>query len=428
LQYLTTDFENKEALWENESIRAALIEATQGPREGKVRVYGLGSLWNLSSCSQNQEKMWLDENFRSVVMDVAREGSTPEDGELQERAMAVFWNLSAAEKNKAPMWQDEAGVRAALFGVLGSDSASLGRQSKQYALGALRNLAEDSQNRGPMWQDAGGARKHLLDAAIDGDNTDQVSSKRAFKTLCTLAYEPTNVASMWEDVDGLRAQIICNAQVPETGHNDVHLSALRALQALSVEASNKKGMWVDEGVRSALVESAKLSKPEESKTQVCALSTLKNLTTEPATMEGMWSDSGVRSVLVKAAAAPAEGSTEPPAASRARAVAMGALRNIASTTPNKEPMWADADGARAAILAAAGVAAENLGTDARESRMHAIAALRYFASITDGVTDPLWQNCKEAQVALVAAAKLKSKDHSDNKAREYAVAALRHSS
>merc|ERR1719203_2738795 len=89
VQYLTTDPENKEAIWEDTALRTILIEATRLPNEGKVRIYGLGALWNLSSCSQNQEKMWLEEQgTRAAVIDVAKDGSSPENAELQERAMA----------------------------------------------------------------------------------------------------------------------------------------------------------------------------------------------------------------------------------------------------------------------------------------------------------------------------------------------------
>merc|ERR1740121_2886237 len=160
---------------------------------------------------------------------------------------------------------------------------------------------------------------------------------------------------------------------------------------------------------------------------VCALSTLKNLTTEPANMEGMWNDEGVRGALVGAAAATAEAAAEVATDARARAVALGALRNIASATPNKAKMWGDECGTRAAVVAAAGVSGQDLSSEARESRMHALAALRYFASISEEAADgPLWADCEPAKAALVAAAKLSAIEHTDHKAREYAVAALRY--
>merc|ERR1719350_606927 len=60
LQYLTTDPENKEPMWDDLEIRSTLIKATTAQTDGKLRIYALGSLWNLSSCPSNQEKMWLD--------------------------------------------------------------------------------------------------------------------------------------------------------------------------------------------------------------------------------------------------------------------------------------------------------------------------------------------------------------------------------
>lgn len=384
--------------------------------------------------------------------------------------MAILWNLSTAGSNKAAMWKDKQGRAALLHVVRESQKAGEAmQQARQFALGALRNLADEPKNKLSMWNDADNARRLLIEAANMSGSPDQVSSRRAFKALTSLVHESANRISMWNDEGkmlsadvaatlaagaaalaagtagvasgalagalgasakgggkvGARALIIKYASDPWTPENsDTHTSALIALQALSVENSNKEAVWNNAQVRAALVASAKLSQPEAHKARLCAVSTLKNLTTEASVMEPMWNDENVRGVLV-AAALP--GADDAPAA-KARAAALGALRNIASATPNKEPMWSDEEGARAAIIAAAEVADENVGKDAREARMHAIAALRSFSSVSAEKTDPLWQGCEAAKNALIAAAKLSTTEHADHKSREYAVAALRHSS
>merc|ERR1712154_308106 len=153
-----------------------------------------------------------------------------------------------------------------------------------------------------------------------------------------------------------------------------------------------------------------------------------NLTTEAANMESIWGEASLRVSLVAAAAQSPEGSADDPCASRARAVAMGALRNIAVANANKEPMWADESGARAVIVAAAAVSSQNVSTDTREAREHAIAALRHFAVVGDGSvpSEPLWKDHEAAKAALIAAAQFSTEEQSDRKARDYAVAALRH--
>lgn len=208
---------------------------------------------------------------------------------------------------------------------------------------------------------------------------------------------------------------------------DAQLCTLRALQALCVEASNKQAMWQEIDVRTALMETAKLTSSEDHKARICALSIVKNLTTETANMEGMWSDVELRAALISAAAPPADGAADDPCSSRARAVALGALRNLAVANP--KPMWADESGARAAIVAAAAAPSQGISVDAREARMHAIAALRHFAVVGDvpAQAEPLWKDHEAAKAALIAVAQLSTEEQSDRKARDYAVAALRHS-
>merc|ERR1719346_599821 len=141
-------------------------------------------------------------------------------------------------------------------------------------------------------------------------------------------------------------------------------------------------------------------------------------------MEGIWGEKAMRLALVGAASA----GSDDPSASRARAVALGALRNVAVANPNKEPMWADENGTRMVIVAAAAVSSQSVSADTRESREHAIAALRHFAVVGDGTTmsEPLWKDHEEPKGALIAAAKFNTEQQSDRKARDYAVAALRH--
>merc|ERR1712050_699764 len=111
-------------------------------------------------------------------------------------------------------------------------------------------------------------------------------------------------------------------------------------------------------------------------------------------MESIWSEAGLREALVEAAAPPADGIADDPCASRARAVALGALRNVAVANANKEPMWADEQGTRHVIVAAAAVASQSVSVDTREAREHAIAALRHFAVVGDGNTmsESLWKD------------------------------------
>lgn len=278
-----------------------------------------------------------------------------------------------------------------------------------------------------MWNDSV-CRSVLIEATQGQDTADHVSPKRALKTLCALAYETSNAKSMWEDVGGARAALVKGVQANQNGDRDTQLCTLRALQALSVDAANKELMWQDAQVRAALAAIAKLLAPEDHKARICALSIVKNLTTEAANMEGIWNESDLRAALISAAAEPADGTAEDPCASRARAVALGALRNVAVANPNKEPMWADESGARAAIVAAAAVSSQTVGADAREAREHAIAALRHFAVVGDGSSpsEPLWKDHEAAKAALIAAAKFNTEEQSDRKARDYAVAALRH--
>lgn len=424
LQYLTTDPENKEKVWDDEDIKSALIAATEGPSDGKLKIYALGALWNLSSCQKNQVKMWQDEIARGSVIEVAKDGDGG-DVELQERAMAVLWNLSAAVSNKIPMWNDKDGARAALLVVIDNlnHSGSSGRQARQYAFGALRNLADEAGNRRAMWQDTQ-TRSTLVQATSSQDSGDSVSPKRALKTLCALAYESENAESMWKE-ESSRSFLINAAQVGDD--KDAQLCTLRALQALSVNAANKEAMWQEPDVRKALTQTAEQKSPADHKARICALSIVKNLTTEASNMVSIWGEPGLRTALIKAAMPPAEGAKEDSSASRARAVALGALRNVAVANSNKEPMWENSD-ARQVIVAAAAVSDLNVSADTREAREHAIAALRHFAVVSDSSTspEPLWKDHEEAKRALIAAAQFTTEEQSDRKARDYAVAALRH--
>lgn len=233
---------------------------------------------------------------------------------------------------------------------------------------------------------------------------------------------------MWQDASGARAILVQSARPVDGRDEDIHLCALRALQALSVEAANKAPMWQQSDLRVALTESAMLK--QDHKVRICALSTLKNISTDSSNMVGIWNDSTCRTALLAAAAAPEVAADEDATSGRVRAIALGALRNIAAAEDNKRPMWADERGARAAILAAAAIASDkHLSADAREAREHAMAALRHFSVSSeahDGPSDPLWKDSAEAQAALLAASRLSTVEPSDRKARDYAVAALRH--
>lgn len=341
--------------------------------------------------------------------------------------MAVLWNLSAAAVNKAAMWNDKDGMRAALLEVVTSlkESGSNGRQARQFAFGAFRNLADEGANRSGMWSDTA-TRNALVEATAGQDDGDAVSPKRALKTLCALAYEAKNSEAMWKDA-ATRSALTKAAQAGTD--KDAQLCTLRALQALSVEAANKEAMWKEAEVRSALTGTAQLTAAGDHKARIGALSIVKNLTTDTANMEGIWGDVPLRTVLIAAAAQPAEGASDDACTSKARAVALGALRNVATAHANKESMWGDEAGARAVIVGAAGVTSQDVSADVREAREHAIAALRHFAVIGEetAVSEPLWKDHEEAKKALIAAAQMSTEEVSDRKARDYALAALRHS-
>jgi len=300
-----------------------------------------------------------------------------------------------------------------------------GNQVRQFAFGAIRNLADESSNRKAIWTDEG-AKAALIGVCLSPPAGDAVSPKRALKTLCALTYEASNAADMWADATGARAALVQAAKsAGSSGDMEISLCGLRSLQAMSVEATTKTSMWADAGVREALLGAAKLLQAEACKLRICALSTLKNLTTEADNMEGIWGDSSARDVLVVAAQEPAPEAAKDATMGRARAVGLGAMRNVAMNNANKEPMWSD-EQSRRAILSAAKIAGEDLTADQREAREHGIAALRHLA-VPDGPgqSAPLWKNNDDAKAALNAAAQLTTEEQTDRKARDYAVAALR---
>jgi len=277
-----------------------------------------------------------------------------------------------------------------------------------------------------MWSDVDACRAIVMQGCASSED---VIPRRSFKILVAWAYEPSNCASMWAD-ETARSLIVQGARYVEGGDVEYHLSALRALQALSVEPKNKEAMWADvEGARAVLLESAMLCGDAEQKSRCSALMTLKNLTTEMVNCEGIWNDAKARELLVYAAAPSSDIENEDPSMTKARATAMGALRNIAGADGNKEAMWAD-EHTQAAILGAAGLPdSPTLNADAREAREHGMAAIRHFAAppaLEDGMQrEPLWKGSDVVQAVIASCAKLDGQEASDKKAREHAVAALR---
>merc|ERR1740121_3581466 len=55
LQYLATEPENQAVMWRDAELRAAIVGAAQDPSAGKAGLYGLSTLWHLSTCQENQE-------------------------------------------------------------------------------------------------------------------------------------------------------------------------------------------------------------------------------------------------------------------------------------------------------------------------------------------------------------------------------------
>jgi len=435
-------------MWGDQRVLACLLKAAQAEESDKIRSFGLGSLWNLSSLPGNQPGMWEDAGLRPIVLDTVKDAG-PGGDELQERALAIFWNLSASAANKAPMWQDEKGPRAILLSVIkstlpgGPFPGEQGRLRRQYAFGALRNLSDEASNRATMWMD-GECRGLLLAGAEGKDAGDELSSKRAIKTLSALAYDSRNSVAMWNDTKGAAAHLLQVAREQRSKDKDLWLCACRALQALSVESSNKTSMWEHVELRGILADNGALGHAEEHKGRVCALSTLKNMSTEPGNMKAIWNDVKIRSVLLEAARkpplVPKASDLDPMLAQRARTIGLGALRNVAAEEDNKVPMWGDIQGLRSSVLAAAEACEgdEDMTSDLREAREHALAILRHFAVLSENEevqedagkqvapSRPLWQDCEEAHQALMVASKLPTKEPTDRKARDYAVAALRH--
>merc|ERR1712176_760141 len=109
-------------------------------------------------------------------------------------------------------------------------------------------------------------------------------------------------------------------------------------------------------------------------------------------------------------------------------IACGALRNVAADDDNKVPMWND-ERVRSAVIAGAAITDEDITPELREAREHALATLRHLAVVgesEEGNPKPLWMDCEEAHEALLAATKLPTTEPGDRKARDYAIAALRH--
>merc|ERR1712129_257684 len=118
-------------------------------------------------------------------------------------------------------------------------------------------------------------------------------------------------------------------------------------------------------------------------------------------------------------------------ASRARSVALGALRNVAACPENKRSMWENAP-TQKAVIAAAKLTDDELNKldgqmniDGREAREHAMAALRLFAVLGGdeggGKSKPLWAGNEEVVAALAAGAQLSTHEEfpSNKKARDY---------
>lgn len=454
---LSSCAKNQEKMWKDEATKSALVDVALNCDSGESMLLerSMAIFWNLSSATGNKVSLWKDEKGGRAALLTVISGNKSDQG-LQARqfALGALRNLSDEPRNKVSMWNDANSTRRLLIEAANSEDPVSSRR----AFKALTSLVHEQTIRTAMWNDeghAGGAAASALSAAAAA-----AAAGTAGVALATAA-AAVDAGAGGPSESGVRALVIkCASQPWSVDNSDTHTSAIIALQALSVEAANKESMWNEPTVRAALVASARLTQPEAGKAKLCAISTLKNLTTEASIMAGMWSDEDVRSVLVAAglpggdtgaaavdaaagavaaaggaagAAAAAAIASALPASSivhaeKARAAALGALRNLSSAAPNKEGIWADEAGARAAIIAAAEIALKDISKDVREARMHAVGALRSLSSVNADKTDPLWKDCEAAKSALIAAAALSTTEHADHKSREYAVAALRHAS
>ena len=124
--------------------------------------------------------------------------------------------------------------------------------------------------------------------------------------------------------------------------------------------------------------------------RVRALSELGSLARADANKQPIWADEhGVRAALLAGSAA-----GEP---TEVRIEAISTLRNLASDTANRQPIWADERGVRAAVLAGAAA------SETAEVREQAIATLCNLACDTANM-QPMWADERGVRAALVAGA------------------------
>eukprot|EP00405_Crypthecodinium_cohnii_P024766 CAMPEP_0206497980 /NCGR_PEP_ID=MMETSP0324_2-20121206/50627_1 /ASSEMBLY_ACC=CAM_ASM_000836 /TAXON_ID=2866 /ORGANISM="Crypthecodinium cohnii, Strain Seligo" /LENGTH=845 /DNA_ID=CAMNT_0053983891 /DNA_START=214 /DNA_END=2751 /DNA_ORIENTATION=+ len=477
LQHLSSATPNQKSMWEDLSIRNAILAAANLTRRNlrRLRVYGLGTLWNLSTCDENKVSMWQDApEVRSAIIATLNDRlETPAtEQDLRENAAAILWHLSTASSIRAALWADEEGARAILLATLapaneeGDPTPSATAQT--YALGAFRNLAEDGETCIAMWHQSA-VRDAVKKAAASNDDFSVPPVKRALRLLCVWAYEPIVAADVYRD-EGVTALLMKAAREED---REVGLVALRSFQALSTEATIKAEMWANAALREVLIDCSK--RPDAKTGSSSSLNTLRNLTTDSGNLEGMWSHEPTRAALVEAALAPLD--TDATTGWQLRSIALGALRNLAGCDANKASIWEDEAGARKASLEAASLsAAETPSQDASEAREHALALLRHLAvphrtsskeppappappaaaaaeegaaAEAEGVEGeaapapppapvppppegkkehqhPLWKGNQEVISALTAAAQLEVVHPSDRKARDHAIASLRH--
>lgn len=164
------------------------------------RLLALTELARLASDTSNKQAMWDDDSVRAVLLEAA---AAQEDADLRTKALEGLMCLAFDQANKEPMWQDDL-TRETLLSALKADQPILVQAE---AIRTAANLAFRSACAYQLWQPIGDndAQTSLLAAARNLQ--DKVVRVEALRTLANLTHhEPLRPQLVGAGVDKLLSQ------------------------------------------------------------------------------------------------------------------------------------------------------------------------------------------------------------------------------
>lgn len=285
---------NWERMWGGPEREVLLAAAGVGnPQE--IRELAVAALKNLTLAPGNKECMWGEVRLRAALID-AWDPCSSAGAQMGTDALGALFSLSVAPANLEWM-QNDSRLLEALAGVAGSENLAEA-EMQAHALAVLARMAEPRSRRDRLSANSH-LRKALARAALYAP--DVTSRIEAIAILFRFAAKAGPAREVLRQDAQVRTALACEAMKRGAEEEHARSLALAALECLCRDVPQNHLLWRDEMARRSLLAAA-LSPQSPANCRALGMESLVSWASNDALRQSLWLSADARRAVVEAMA------------------------------------------------------------------------------------------------------------------------------